>query len=752
MPELLLELLSEEIPARMQAAAAEQLKRLVTKELDAAGLSYTDARAYVTPRRLTLVVEGLPKKQPDRRIERKGPRTDAPEKAIKGFLRSAGLDSLDQCEKRQFDKGEFWFAVKHEKGRPTAEVLAAAIIVTIVRFPWPKSMVWGDLSVPFETLIRTKLRDIVEPIFDSSDETPEDEHFRTRRFKWVRPIHSFLGILDGKSIPGRILAGGDQMLRFGMSTIGHRFLAPKPFEVKGFKDYKAKLRQAHVMLDPQERRDTIWREAGRIAEAQGLNVKEDPALLAEMAGLVEWPSVLMGAIDPAFLDLPPEVLTTSMRTHQKFFSVVMPDGALAPHFIAVANVPVTDEICSGYERVLRARLADAKFFWDQDRKQTLTSRTTALKDIVFHARLGTVAEKVERMNVLAGTLAEHVPGADPKLCRRAALLCKADLTTEMVGEFPELQGVMGRYYALADGEDAAVADAIAAHYAPAGPGDACPTKPVSVAVALADKIDTLVSFWAIDERPTGSRDPYALRRAALGVIRLILENQLRLPLSTVFGHAIHPLSDNPAVRAAIRSMEGAAHRDVVVGELLDFIADRLFVQQREKGIRHDMIRAVFAVRQAEQARRGDVIGDVFLHRVLKRVQALGEFLGTDDGADLLTAYRRATNIVDIEEKKDGVTFEPAIYDPELAQGKEADLWHVLERTGEKFEPLVDDEKFVDAMTTLAQLRGPVDAFFDHVTVNVDEAKTRRNRLRLLANITTTMNKVADFSQIEGGER
>ncbi len=731
MPELLLELLSEEIPARMQAAAADQLKRLVTKELDAAGLSYTEARAYVTPRRLTLVVEGLPKKQPDRRIERKGPRTDAPEKAIKGFLRSAGLDSLDQCEKRQFDKGEFWFAVKHEKGRPTAEVLAAAIIVTIERFPWPKSMVWGDLSVPFETLIRTKLRDIVEPIFDSSDETPEDEHFRTRRFRWVRPIHSFLGILDGKSIPGRILAGGDQMLRFGMSTIGHRFLAPKPFEVKGFKDYKAKLRQAHVMLDPQERRDTIWREAGRIAEAQGLNVKEDPALLAEMAGLVEWPSVLMGAIDPAFLDLPPEVLTTSMRTHQKFFSVVMPDGALAPHFIAVANVPVTDEICSGYERVLRARLADAKFFWDQDRKQTLTSRTTALKDIVFHARLGTVAEKVERMNVLAGTLAEHVPGADPKLCRQAALLCKADLTTEMVGEFPELQGVMGRYYALADGEDAAVADAIAEHYAPAGPGDACPTKPVSVAVALADKIDTLVGFFLIGQLPTGSKDPYALRRTALGVIRLIIENNLPLKLRNVFEFAWSGFKEG--------TDRDRLHE--VSGNLLVFFVDRLKVLLREKSVRHDHIEALFAIG-----------GEDDINRLLARVQALTEFLETDDGANLLVAYRRAANIVRIEEKNDKKSYDA---EPEMGRFKAAEeqsLMMALESAYHASRDARRENRFAESMSALAGLRKPVDTFFDKVTVNVEDPKLRENRLKLLSRIRSTMDAVADFSKIEGGER
>ena len=703
MSEFLLELLSEEIPARMQARAADDLKRLVTDGLKKARLDFTSAEAYVTPRRLTLVVDGLPDRQPDLREERKGPKVGAPDKAIEGFLRSLGLDSLDQCEKRDAGKGEIWFAVVERAGVATRDVLANIVASALAEMPWPKSMRWG-----------------------------------AQGFRWVRPLHSVLAILDGAAIDLTVDLQGDSMAAEN-TTSGHRFLAPDAIAVSGFAEYRARLRDAFVLIDRAERRAIIERELKAQAEAEGLTVRDDPALQDEVSGLIEWPVPLIGTIDAQFMDVPAEALTSSMRAHQKYFSLLKADGSLAPRFGFVANMAASDggkAIIAGNERVLRARLSDAKFFWDQDRSMPLADRAPALDAIVFHAKLGTVAEKVQRIAALATDLAKDIPGADRDSARSAALLCKADLVTGMVAEFPDLQGVMGRYYALGDGEGADVADAIADHYSPQGPNDRCPTAPVSVAVALADKLDTLVGFWLIDEKPTGSKDPFALRRAALGVIRLVLENGLRVNLVEVFAAAMRLYQEEKLALPSgtdVASLARDAARD-----LLGFFADRLKVYLRERGVRQDLIAAIFALGDEDD-----------LVRLLARVEALGTFLASDDGENLLIANRRAANIVRIESKKDGVSFLPADYDPALAEGEEAALCAALAETSTAIATLIGQEDFSAAMTALAKLRAPVDLFFEKVTVNADDAGIRRNRLCLLAHLSEVMRRVADFSQIEG---
>ncbi|HEX2117221.1 MAG TPA: glycine--tRNA ligase subunit beta [Alphaproteobacteria bacterium] len=696
MPELLLELFSEEIPARMQTRAAEDLKKLVTEKLTAAGLTFTKAEAHVTPRRLALVVDGLPDKQPDVSEEKKGPRVGAPEQAVQGFLKAAGLTSLDQCQKREVGKAEFWFAVTHRPGQATATVLATLLPQAVQALGWPKSMRWA-----------------------------------AHRFTWVRPLHSIACVFGGNVVKGSVDLGGGSVA-FGDTTHGHRFLAPAPIKVANSEDYKAKLRGAYVVLDAAERRAMIMRDAEKIAALDGLKVKPDQGLLEEVGGLVEFPVVLMGTIDPQFMDLPPEVLTTSMRAHQKYFTVLTAAGELAPRFVVVANMLTEDggkAIVTGNERVLRARLSDAKFFWDQDHKTKLRDRVPALAQRVFHAKLGTMMEKVDRLQELAADLAEYIPGCDKDRARAAALLCKADLSSGMVGEFPELQGIMGRYYALADGEHPDVADAIRDHYSPLGPNDRCPSAPVSVAAALADKIDSLVGFFAIDEKPTGSKDPFALRRAALGIIRLIVENKLRLPLNAAINTSTEPY------RKSIKAQIDPAQ---VRQDLLDFFADRLKVALREKGVRHDLIDAVFALG-----------GEDDLVRLLARVDALGEFLKSDDGANLLIAYRRASNIVAIEEKKDKTRYDGAVNDAELVQPEEVTLAKALAETQAGIEVLLKREDFAGAMKAMALLRKPVDAFFDKVTVNAPEANLRANRLRLLSRIRATLGAVADFSKIEG---
>jgi len=724
MAELLIELLSEEIPARMQPRAAEDLKRLLTDGLKKAGLSFDTAQAFATPRRLTVVVDGLPLAQPDTREDRKGPKADAPEKAIQGFLASVGL-TLDQVEKRETPKGPVLFAVIEHKGRPTTEVLPPLIAEAILAMPWGKSMRW-----------------------------------KTHALTWVRPLHNILAVFDGQPLAGALALGstpgaradgsgaarppafvadpthppeGVALRPYTNRTRGHRFLAPAAFEVRNFNDYRQRLRDAFVMLDGAERESLIETRAAALAEPEGLRIREDRGLLSEVTGLVEWPEVLAGRIDDAFMDLPPEVLTTAMRGHQKYFSLEDSEGRLAPRFVVVSNVHTDDggaQIVAGNERVLRARLSDARFFWDQDRKQPLSSRVEKLGERIFHAKLGTDFARMERIRSMVTHLAPKIPDADGQECYRAALLCKADLTTGMVGEFPELQGLMGRYYALQDGETPDVAQAIADHYSPVGPSDACPTAPVSIAVALADKIDTLVGFWLIDEKPTGSRDPFALRRAALGVIRLIVESGLRIPLMPAFHSA----------RALYLSRDpNLSNDDTILVDLLTFFADRLKVHLRDQGVRHDLIAAIFALGDEDD-----------LVRLLARVKALTDFVGSPDGANLLTAYRRATNIVRIEQRKDKATYAATDLNADLLHcTEEKALVSALDQAITEADQAVSTEQFDTAMAALARLRAPVDAFFDTVTVNAEEPSLRCNRLRLLSRIEMAMGRVADFSKIEG---
>jgi glycyl-tRNA synthetase beta chain len=691
MAELLLELFSEEIPARMQARAAAGLADLVGTALDEAGLAHGSVTSYSTPRRLTLVVRDLATSQPDVEIERRGPRVGAPAQALEGFLGSLGVEDY-RLEQRDDKKGKVHVASYLRRGQPTQEVLAPMLGQILPRLPWPKSMRWGGHAV-----------------------------------RWVRPLHGIVCLLDGQVVPvefGPVKAGN--------ITQGHRFLAPGPIAVRDFEDYRQKLQAAYVELDAGERERRIAAGADRLALEAQLRVRHDPALLGELSGLVEWPVPLLGRIDQRFMGLPQEVLVTAMRQHQKYLALEDAEGRLAARFVIVANLEAGDGavIVAGNERVLRARLWDAQFFWDQDRKTTLASRVPQLDGVVFHARLGSLGDKVRRLEATAPWLAERVPGAPPEHARRAARLCKADLVSEMVGEFPELQGLMGRYYASEAGESDSVAVAIAEHYAPQGPGDRCPTAPTSVVVALADKLDTLCGFFALGEKPTGSKDPFALRRAALGVLRLILENRLRLPLHAAFE----------------RALAGYAERipdldiDAVAVDLLDFFAERLKVHLRAEGVRHDLISAVFAASQDDD-----------LIRLLAKVDALCDFLATEDGANLLVAHRRASNIVRIEEKRDGRTYAGQPDGQRLQQDEEQMLFSRLMSVDGDIAGALQREAFTEAMAALAKLRRPVDAFFDRVTVNTDDPALRENRLQLLAQIRSALGAVADFSLIEDSE-
>ncbi len=693
MPDLLLELFSEEIPARMQARAAEDLRKLVTDRLVDAGLVYEGARAFVTPRRLALSVHGVPARQADVREEKKGPRVGAPEIAIAGFLKAAGLKSISEAKVQPDRKGDFYIAVIEKPGRGAIEVIGEILPDVIQKFPWPKSMRWG---------VQSK-----EP----------------GALGWVRPLHSIVATFGPETEEPDIVPFSVGGIAAGNATRGHRFLAPEPFTVRRLADYQQKLDRAKVVLDAERRRDIIHTEAKQLAFAQGLELIEDGGLLAEVAGLVEWPVVLMGSFDEQFLRIPEEVIRATIRNNQKCF--VLRDAAhakLVNKFILISNIEAEDggkAIVAGNERVIRARLSDAKFFYETDLKTRLEDRLPKFKSIVFHEKLGTQWERIERIGRLAAELALLV-GADVEKAKRAARLCKADLLTEVVGEFPELQGLMGKYYAEEQGEDEAVAHAIEDHYRPKGPDDIVPADPVSVAVALADKIDTLVGFWAVDEKPTGSKDPYALRRAALGVIRIVLSNSLRLRLLYVMA-THHPRGD-------LAFREG----------LLSFFADRLKVQLREQGARHDLVDAVFAL---------DGQDDLLL--IVRRVEALGKFLDTEDGKNLLAGYKRATNIIRIEEKKDGREYtgapDPKLFrqDEEVTLGKEIDLAKVAATRA------VEMEDFEAAMRPMARLRSGVDDFFDKVTVNVDDKPLRENRLKLLNEIREATRAVADFSRIEG---
>lgn len=684
MAELLIELFSEEIPARMQPRAREDLRRLVTDGLVARGLTYAHAAAFSTPRRLTLALEGVSEHAPTLHEERKGPRVDAPEAAIEGFLRATGLARADLIV-REDKKAQVYFARIERPGRPAAEIVAEVLAEVVRGFPWPKSMRWGAGAL-----------------------------------RWVRPLHSILCILSGPA-GAEVVPAVIEGIATGDTTAGHRFLAPGPIRVTGFDDYARKLAGARVVLDHDRRAGQIAADAETLAFARGLSVVPDPALLAEVAGLVEWPVVLMGAIAPEFLDLPPEVLQTSMREHQKFFSARDGSGRIT-HFVTVANVETEDQgatILAGNARVLAARLSDARFFWENDlrvAKAGMAEWAEGLKAVTFHNLLGSQADRVGRIAALAAQIAPMV-GADAEGAARAGRVAKLDLRSAMVGEFPELQGVMGRYYALAAGEPPAIADAARDHWAPRGAEDAVPTAPVSVAVALADRIDTLTGFWAIGETPTGSKDPFALRRAALGVIRIVLSNGLRLRLAQVMA---------------------AGRADARADDLLAFFHDRLKVHLREQGIRHDVIDAVLALPGSDD-----------LALVVARAGALAAFLATEDGGNLVQGFRRANNILTQAEAKDGVeySFGP---DARLAQvPAEAALFAALDAAEAAIAPAMAAEDFAAAMRAMAGLRAPVDAFFEAVQINTDNAVVRRNRLNLLHRIRAVCGGVGDLGRIEG---
>ena len=782
MPDLLLEFLSEEIPARMQARAADDLKKIVTDRLVAAGLVYEGATAFATPRRLTLSVHGVPARQPDVKEERKGPKVGAPEQAIAGFLRAAGLSSIDQAKVRADKKGDFYVAVTEKVGKPALDVIAEMIPEVVRGFPWPKSMRWGS-----------------------------------GRLAWVRPLHSIIATFGPETEEPEVVSFDIDGIASGDETRGHRFMAPGAFKVRRFDDYVEKLLAAKVVLDPARRMDTIRADAKNLAFAQGFELIEDEGLLAEVAGLVEWPVTLMGEFDNSFLSIPGEVVRATIRTNQKCFVLRDPQTAkLTNKFILVANIEASDggkAIVAGNERVIRARLSDAKFFYDTDLKTRLEERLPKFEGIVFHEKLGSQAERIARIVALAGQLAPLVvPTASDaeksKLvakAERAAQLCKADLLTEVVGEFPELQGLMGRYYAEAQGEDEAVAHACEDHYKPKGPDDLVPADPVSIAVALADKIDTLVLFWWAKELPTGSKDPYALRRAALGAIRLIIDNEIRISLKWVFQRPmwamisewdnqynsviltsdlvdseteedengkkfkgrnyLHVRSPESLSEYALRSpyvnitfvrgdaqgFEGFEFEDffdgarigfgdpnaTIVG-LLSFFADRLKVQLREQGARHDLVDAVFALE-----------GQDDLLMIVRRVEALGKFLDTDDGKNLLAGVKRASNILRIEEKKDNKSYNGAPDAKLLAEPQEKSLAAAIALAKTEASAAVAKEDFAAAMSAMAKLRPFVDAFFDKVTVNADDKALRANRLTLLNEIREATRAVADFSKIEG---
>jgi len=698
MPDLLLELFSEEIPARMQARAAEDMRKLVTDRLVDAGLVYEGAKAFATPRRLALTVHGIPLRQPDLKEERKGPKVGAPEQAIAGFLRAAGLTSIDQAKVQSDKKGDFYVAVTEKKGRPAIDVIAEIVPEVVRAFPWPKSMRWGS-----------------------------------GRLNWVRPLHSIVATFGPETEEPEIVPFTIDGIAAGNQTRGHRFMAPTAFTVRHFDDYAAKLQDAKVVLDPARRAEMISTDAKNLAFAQGFELVEDEGLLAEVSGLVEWPVVLMGAFDRAFLSIPNEVIRATIRNNQKCFVLRDPQTAkLVNKFILVANEEASDDgkaIVAGNERVIRARLSDAKFFYETDLKTRLEVRLPKFEQIVFHEKLGTQEQRISRIVALAGQLAPLV-GADVAKAERAAQLCKADLLTEVVGEFPELQGLMGRYYAEAQNEDEAIAHACEDHYKPKGPDDLVPSDPISVAVALADKIDTLVGFWAIDDKPTGSKDPYALRRAALGVIRIILDNNLPLaPRGVVEWHFEHQFKKQ--------------YLDVAsaIDNLMVFFEDRLTVQLRDQRARHDLVDSVLSNASLVEGHR--------LTLIVCRIEALGKFLDTDDGKNLLAGVKRASNIIRIEEKKDKREYtgapNPALY----KQDEEMALAEAIAVAKRDASTAVAKEDFADVMTAMAKLRPFVDTFFDKVTVNVDDKALRENRLKLLNEIREATRAVADFSRIEG---
>lgn len=743
MPDLLLELYSEEIPARMQMQAQENLKKLVTGRLVDAGLTYEGAKAFSTPRRLALAVHGLLARAPDMREEKKGPRVGAPDGAIQGFLKSAGLKSINDAKIQQDKKGDFYIAVIEKKGRAAEEVIAEIVPEVVKNFPWPKSMRWGAGSL-----------------------------------NWVRPLHSIVCTFGPETEEPEIVRFEIDGVKSGDITHGHPVMAPGAIKVKRLEDYHDKLTKAKVVADRDRRKSMILADAKDLALAQGLELVEDEGLLDEVAGLVEYPVVLMGEFDKSYLDIPPEVIRATIRANQKCFVLSYPplDGGgkkLANKFILVSNLEAKDggaAIKAGNARVIRARLADAKFFWDQDRKTKLETRLPKFSGITFHEKLGTQAERIERIARLAKELAPIVK-ADPTKAERAARLAKLDLVTDMVGEFPELQGLMGKYYALAEKIDPEIANALEEHYKPQGPGDRVPTAPVSIAVALADKIDTLVGFWAIDEKPTGSKDPFALRRAALGIIRIILENKFRLRIGPMFLKAmtlhmetqfalsfdkkIDFIAQATVVDASKENIEAVlksvskflrhdieTSKDKIIGAILHlvnvFMAERLEVSLRDQGARHDLVGAVFALK-----------GQDDLLMIVRRVEALGKFLATDDGKNLLAGYKRAANILGIEEKKDKKSYSGEPDAKLLQEPEEKTLAEAIQKVEGEVSAALKKEDFEAVMSAISKLRQPVDAFFEKVTVNADDKALRENRLKLLNRIREATRHVADFSRIAG---
>lgn len=694
MPNLLIELFSEEIPARMQRRAAEDLKKIVTNGMVDAGLTYAGAAAFSTPRRLTLAVQDVLSESPTIQEERKGPRVDAPDKAIEGFLRGAGL-TKDQLEVREEKKGKVYFATIKKPGRPATDIIAEVLENAVRNFPWPKSMRWGAGSL-----------------------------------RWVRPLHSIVCILTD-DLGTHVVPLNIDGIESGNTTLGHRFMSSGDrITVSGFDDYAAALKKHYVILDPEERAQMIWQDAANIAFASGLEIVEDAGLLAEVSGLVEWPVVLMGEIDQEFLELPPEVLQTSMREHQKFFSVRDTKSGQITRFITVANRETADQgatILAGNQKVLSARLADAKFFWENDLRvattQGLSAWSDRLSNVTFHNKLGTQKDRIDRIMALANALSP-MTSADARLAEKAAEIAKADLSSEMVYEFPELQGLMGRYYAQAAGEVQEVANACEQHWQPLGPSDDVPTEAVSVTVALADKMDTLCGFWAIDEKPSGSKDPFALRRAALGVIRLVLENQTRLPLTEV-------------AKLHFNRFEHGQNDEDMASDLLGFFHDRLKVYLRDRGIRHDVIDACIAME-----------GNDDIALLVKRAEALTEFLSSEDGENLVQGFRRANNILTQAEEKDGVEYSFGA-DVKFAETEEERaLFSAIDTQGPKIDDAIQAEDFVSAMGAMASLRVPVDAFFEAVQVNSDNEIVRRNRLNLLSQVRKICARVVDLGRID----
>ena len=740
MPNLLIELFSEEIPARMQAGAAENLKTLVTNGLVEAGLTYSGAKAFSTPRRLALAVEGVSAESPTVREERKGPKVGAPEKAIEGFLRGAGISRGD-LEERETPKGAIYFATIEKEGRAAEAIIAETLEATIRNFPWPKSMRWGDGSL-----------------------------------RWVRPLHSIICLFEDEA-GSRVIDFEIDGIKSGATTEGHRFMAPKRFSVTSFDDYEAQLKRAFVVLNAKERADDILQDATNQAFANGLELVEDNGLLMEVAGLVEWPVVLMGSIDETFLDLPPEVLQTSMKEHQKFFSVRNPKTNRIERFVTVANKRTSDNgatILAGNRKVLAARLSDAKFFWENDlrvAKDGIETWTAQLSNVTFHNKLGSQAERIERISALARDLAPFV-GADEDNAEKSAKLAKADLSSEMVYEFPELQGLMGRYYAKAAGLSDEIAAVSEEHYAPLGPSDNVPSAPLSVIVALADKIDTLTGFWAVSEKPTGSKDPFALRRAALGVIRLVRENNLSLRLerfvslqlvrhkigilgssnsddTDLLRQVLVEMGTHGAFDAAYRVIEGKGDGSVdfkqlgqdlpdTLCDLMSFFHDRLKVHLKDEGIRHDVIDACLANPQNDD-----------LRLIAERATALERVLNTEEGANLVQGFKRANNILKQAELKDGVEYSYGADFKYAETDEEKVLFTALDQAAEAIAASLALGDHAGAMAAMAELRHPVDAFFEAVQINVDNEVLRRNRLNLLSRIRSVCGQVADLAQLEG---